>query len=145
VFRYRRLTNSPSGGDMNFGHSWRDFISDTPQTVAQSIYTRLLLWQGEYWLDLSAGTPWMQQILGKPIGPGSPDSAIRGRILQTPFVTRIIDYASYYNSTERSWTVGCKVDTYFGQALLTFSIPTPTVPAAQALPAPMRLLSGPTT
>jgi hypothetical protein len=144
TFRYRRLSNSPDGGDMNFGHGWADFIADTPQTVAQSIYTRLLLWQGEYWLDLNAGTPWLQQVLGKPVGPGNPDLAIRSRIARTPFVTAVLDYASYFNPTQRSWSVSCKVDTFFGLASLDFILPVPTLPAQppSLLPPPVVRFTG---
>lgn len=135
MFRYRRLSNTPNGGDMQFGHGAADFLVDSSAAVAQAIYTRLMLWQGEYWLDLLAGTPWYQQILGKPRGPGAPDAAIRARIAGTPFVIRIIDYASAYQPTNRSWTVGCKVDTYFGPVDLSFAMPVPSLPAA-GIPAP---------
>lgn len=112
TFRYRALD---ANGDMTFGRGAANFLVDSPAAVAQAILTRLNLWTGEWWLDLSIGTPWLQQILGKPRGPGSPDAAIRQRILTTPYVTNLTDYASNYNPTNRSWVVSCKVFTAFGQ------------------------------
>ena len=113
MFRYRTLDAS---GDMQFGRGGGNFLVDSPQAVAQAILTRLSLWAGEWFLDLTEGTPWMQQILGKPRQPGSnPDTAIRTRILGTPYVRRITDYASAYNSTTRRWAVACQVYTAFGQ------------------------------
>ena len=116
MFRYRRLDDAL---DMTFGRGAADFIVDRPAAVAQAVLTRLNLWQGEWWLDLTEGTPWLQQILGKPRGPGSPDAALRERILGTPYVTHITDYASHYEPTNRQWLVSCKVFTSFGQVLTT--------------------------
>lgn len=149
TFRYRRLSQPDL--DMTFGQGRANFIIDTPEAVAQSVLTRLNLWQGEWWLDLAAGTPWLQQILGKPRGPGTPDQAIRSRIGGTPFVLRILNYASAWNPTDRSWVVGCTIDTAFGRATFTTALPVPTLPmntvpglpATRALAAPQRALTAP--
>lgn len=66
-------------------------------------------------LNLQEGTPWLQSILGHPAGGNVPDSAIRARIVQTPFVTRLIDYSSTYTPGDRNFTVSCKLFTAFGQ------------------------------
>jgi hypothetical protein len=116
MFRYRRLDGAL---DMTFGRGAANFLVDQPAAVAQAVLTRLNLWQGEWWLDLTEGTPWLQQILGKPRGPGSPDAAIRERILGTPYVTHITDYASTYEASTRRWLVSCKVFTTFGQVITT--------------------------
>jgi hypothetical protein len=119
TFRYRRLSDNLAdplrvGGDMTFGHSQRDFLVDSPTAVAQSVYTRLRLWQGEFFLNLQEGMPWMQEVLVHSAGSGLPDSAIRARILSTPFVTRIEDYSSFWEPTNRLFTVSCKLWTAFG-------------------------------
>ena len=119
TFRYRRLSDNLAdplrvGGDMTFGHSERDFLVDSPTAVAQSVYTRLRLWQGEWFLNLLEGMPWMQQVLVHAAGSGVPDSAIRQRIITTPYVTRIEDYSSFWEPTNRLFTVSCKLWTAFG-------------------------------
>jgi hypothetical protein len=127
TFRYRRLSNTIGGrvgGDMMFGHSGQNFEVDTPTAVAQSVYTRLLLWQTEWYLDTNDGTPWYQQVLGKPIG-GDPTSAIRNRILGTPYLKRLIDFAAYYDSGNRVFTVGAKIDTVFGVSSIKFQFADP--------------------
>ena len=113
TFRYRRLD---ADLDMTFGRGGLDFIVDTPEAVAQSIYTRMCLWQEEWYLNLSDGMPWLQQVLGQPPHAGA-DAAIRARIATTPYVTRLYDYASYYDSGQRTFTVSCKVITAFGQVI----------------------------
>jgi len=120
MLRYRMLDMNAAdashvGGDMLFGHNSRDFLCDSPTTVAQAILTRLKLWQGEWYLNLQAGTPWMQQVLGNSPGTGVPDAVIRQRILGTPYVTDISDYASAFNPSNRTLVVSCQVYTQFGQ------------------------------
>jgi len=126
LFRVRRLDDNlrdpqAVGGDMLFGRGSAniyphntDFLVDSPAAVAQCVLTRLRLWAGEWFLNRLEGTPYMQEILGHPYRTGIPDSAIRGRILGTPFVTYIEDYASSWNPTNRVFAVSCRVYTQFG-------------------------------
>jgi hypothetical protein len=111
TFRYRRLD---ARLDMNFGRGALDFIVDTAEAVAQSVYTRLCLWEGEWWLNTTEGTPWLQEVLGHAPS-GAADAAIRARIAGTPYLTRIYDYASFFDPTARTFTISCKIDTAFGQ------------------------------
>jgi hypothetical protein len=122
VFRYRQLDYNLAnpqavGGDMTFGKGGANFLIDNPTAVAQAILTRLCLWQGEWFLNLQEGTPWMQQVLGHPYGGQVPDSAIRQRITTTPYVTSIANYVSTFDRTSRFFSVSCEVYTSFGQVL----------------------------
>ena len=120
-------------GDLIFG-SGDDFLVDSPEAVAQAIKTRLLLWQGEWFLDLTAGTPWAQQILGFH-AESVRDIALRQVILTTPFVTALVNFASSLDA-RRALSVSCQVDTVFGV--------TPVIFVPFALPAPPLLqVSGP--
>lgn len=104
---------SPSG-DYTFGGSLSNFYIDSPQAVGQCIQTRLLLFTGEWYLNLQEGTPWFTlPILGKSSKSGA-DAAIRQRILGTPFVVGISNYASTLDVRIRAWTVTCDVQTAFG-------------------------------
>jgi hypothetical protein len=151
VFRVRRMSfnlNDPQrvGGDMTFGRGYADFLIDSPAAVAQCVLTRLILWQGEWYLNLRSGTPWMQQIL--QYAPSAvPDSIIRQRILNTPYVTDMVDYSSSFNETTRIFTVSCKLYTEFGvvtrapegalispTGLLVMPLRTPDVQPPEPLP-----------
>ncbi|MBO0738083.1 MAG: hypothetical protein J2P48_16155 [Alphaproteobacteria bacterium] len=119
TFRVRRLSDNLSdparvGGDMTAGRGTRDYLVDSPTAVAQAVLTRLLLWQGEWWLNLEAGTPWLQQVLGQTPARAVPQAVIRDRILQTPYVTRIDDFTTSFDRTTRALTVSAKVETAFG-------------------------------
>ncbi len=57
-------------------------LVNSPEAVAQAIKTRFLLWYGQWFLDTTEGTPWIQSVLGKQ-KPDTYNLAIRKRILET--------------------------------------------------------------
>jgi hypothetical protein len=112
TFRVRAMSAT---GDMTFGSSKANFLIDSPQAVGQLVKTRLLLWEGEWFLNLSEGTPWFQNILGKS-SESIRDAAIQNRIANTPFVTGILSYASQV--LLRNLTITATLATAFGQTNL---------------------------
>lgn len=114
--KVRKLTVS---GDYRLGNGDKDFLIDNAEGVAQNVMTRLALWQGQWFLDTSEGTPWLQQILGKH---SVVDQIIKSRILDTPGVVAISSYESIINPDTRSMTVSATIDTEFGQSTITSEI-----------------------
>jgi hypothetical protein len=111
--RYRQLD---ANGDYTIG---LPFFFNTPAGVAQAISTRLKLWQGEWFLDSTAGTPWHQSILGRSVNP---DAFIKQAILGTTGVTAIVSYASSLNRSSRTLTVSGVVATLYSQASFSVSL-----------------------
>lgn len=112
--RYRIL--SPSG-DFVFGQGSSEFLINVPAAVAQAVQTRLQLAQGEWFLDLTEGTPYSTRILGHGT-LDLYDQAIQERILGTPGVVSILSYDSQLDE-QRALTVTCKVETLYGAAVIT--------------------------
>lgn len=113
---YRKLD---ADGDYTLG-SGGDFLKNTPEAVGQAIGTRLKLWRGEWFVDITDGTPWNEQVLGK-LGARSgrhPDAAIKQRILGTFGVTEITAYNSTFNGETRQLTVAATVNTIYGQTMI---------------------------
>lgn len=108
--RYRQLDASD---DMTFGAGGRNFLVNAPEGVAQAIKTRLRLEVGEWFLDLSSGTPYDTQVLGYGTAD-SRDIAIRDRILGTEGVLEIVEYSSSLNSGRRL-SVAALVNTLYGR------------------------------
>lgn len=109
--RYRKLTAS---GDYSFGNGQLDFYRDVPEAVGQSVVTRLLLWLGEWFLDTTQGTPFMQGILGK-YSLAVADTTVQDRVLNTTGVTDISSYASTVDPNERIMSVtDLTIDTIYG-------------------------------
>lgn len=99
--RYRMLTAS---GDYSFGQGTANFFVDDPQAVGQSVLTRLRLWQEEWFLDKTEGTPYSTQVLGYNT-KNLRDAAIRQRVLQTVGVVSIESYGSTFDPETRAFTV----------------------------------------
>lgn len=107
-----------ANGDYTFGQGSANFWIDSPQGVAQSVLTRLLLWEGEWFLDQTSGTPYSQEILG--YGTKSLyDLAIRARVLATDGVTEIVSYSSSVNPVNRQLTVEMEIMTQFSTQSVT--------------------------
>jgi hypothetical protein len=107
--KYRKL-------DTNGDYSLGVWLSNSPETVGQAVKTRLLLWRGEWFMNKSEGTPYMQDILGRNTNY---DLQIKARILGTRGVKEIIDYSS--NVINRALSVTCTLSTIYGT--ITLSLP----------------------
>jgi hypothetical protein len=105
-------------------------LVDSSEAVAQAILTRLWLFQGEWFLDATVGTPWLQQILGRhqqaavpiPSGQNIYDVALKTVIANTLGVTGILTYSSHFDSAQRTLTVSAVVQTLFSASPAAISI-----------------------
>ncbi len=59
--KYRKLDEN---GDYAFGNNSYDYI-EKDEAIAQAIKTKLYLFYGEWWEDISLGLPMFQSILGQ--------------------------------------------------------------------------------
>lgn len=116
--RYRALD---ADGDYTFGQGQAEFLVDTPETVGQAVLTRLALWTGEWFLDLLEGTPYSTQVLGENTKP-TYDQAIQERIIETPGVTAITEYASLLQG--RALSITATISTLYGSTTIQTSVPT---------------------
>jgi hypothetical protein len=83
---------SPSG-DFLFGNGVQNYLVNSPQAVAQCVYTALRLLLGEWFLDTTAGVPWLTKVIG--FGTESTqDTVVRNAILGVQGVTEILSYNS---------------------------------------------------
>lgn len=110
--RYRPLDDH---GDYTVG---LPFLYNSPACVGQAVLTRLLLYQGEWYLDTTDGTPWFQSILGKPYSSNL-DIYVKQRILATPNVTSIVSFTSSFNGPNRTFTMTAVIATAYGQTTVT--------------------------
>lgn len=111
--KYRKLDST---GDYSFGQGSSQILENSPEAVAQAVRTRLLLHQGEWFLDKAEGMTWMTEVFGTGTMTLY-DSAIRQRILQTPGVIAISDYQSRRDQV-RHLEVSCTITTQYGTTQL---------------------------
>src|SRR5882757_3642401 len=109
--RYRKLSTT---GDYKFGHGVADFLVDSPACVAQAVLTGLNLYRGDYFLDLTVGMPWKQDVVGK-ITPPIYDTAIQQYVQGIQGVQSIVTYSSSLDPKTRALTIRMVLATIYGQ------------------------------
>ncbi|MDY0425266.1 hypothetical protein [Enterobacter rongchengensis] len=113
--RYRR---EDADGDYTFGQGDGNFLINTPECVAQAVKTRFELWKGQWFLDTTEGTPYIQSVLGKQ-RPEVYSLAIRDRISSTPGVLSILSFDTVNNGQSRRVTFTASINTIYGQTTVT--------------------------
>lgn len=129
--RYRKLTVD---GDMTFGHGPADFWRDQPEAVGQACMTRLRLWVGDWFLDMTEGTDYPGSVLGAHTA-GLYDAEMRERIAGTRGVAGLTSYVSVRDREARALAVLATIDTIYGTIRLAapVAVGAPPVSYAQAL------------
>ena len=102
-----------ANGEVAFGRGRLDYLADSPEAVGQNVMTRLKLKTGEWFTDVSDGTPYADSILGEHKRLLY-DVAIKSRILGTPGVTQIVQYESTLDPDSRKLKVSVTLDTEYG-------------------------------
>lgn len=113
--RYRREDDN---GDYTFGQGDDTWLINSPEAVAQAIKTRFELWYGQWFLDTTEGTPWIQSVLGKQ-RPEVYNLAIRQRILETAGVSSITAFDTTVNTSTRRVLFTATVETIYGTTTVT--------------------------
>ena len=116
--RYRKLD---SNKDYSFGNNSFNFYVDAPEAVAQAVKTRLLLIEGEWFLDTTIGTPYQTQILGMGTVKKY-DIAVQEVILNTEGVKSMLSYTSFLDTVTRALSIDVKLDTIYGAASLVTTL-----------------------
>ena len=79
--------------------------------VAQGINLRVRTFQGEWFLDLSLGVPYFQEILGFKFNEIRIDSIFRDVITDAPGAENLIQLVSTFSASTRLLNVSWEVDT----------------------------------
>ena len=111
MITYRALDNN---GDYTFGSGLANMLIDNPEAIAQAVQTRLKLWQGEFFLDITEGTPYLNGMVGK-YTRDTIDQLIKNRIYETNGVLSIDLYSGLYDGNMRSYAVNVTIMTIYGQ------------------------------
>lgn len=117
-----RIRPVDSSGDYVVG---RPFLVNTREGVRLLIYSRLRLWQGDWFADTSDGTPYLQQVLAERYGK-NPDAAVKNRIRGTTAVTQISSYASTFTGSNRQLSIEADVDTLYGIVKVATTVQVPS-------------------
>ncbi|MGV4796119.1 hypothetical protein [Rhizobium sp. F40D2] len=75
-------------------------VSDA-EAVGQHVRQRLTTFSGEWFLDKTAGVPWLDDILGKAYDPALAESVVKAEILNTDGVTEITSFSVSFDKATR--------------------------------------------
>lgn len=81
--------------------------------VVQHVRTRLLFYYGEWFLDKSAGTPYLESIFVKPADLGLIESILKQRILETPGIEKLTEFSMAFDGVDRSLSISFSAETIY--------------------------------
>ena len=123
----------PATGDYTFGRGQSNYWQNVPDGVAQHIFSRFMLWTGQWFADLTEGTAWMTGVLGERT-QSTRDLVVIDRVRTTPHVVDILSYGATIFPNTREWNASMTVQTEYGPATLRMARlpgsipPLPTAP-----------------
>lgn len=91
-----------------------------PEAVGQAAETRLLLWAGEWFLNVEEGTPYFVGVLGKH-SQATADATLQDRISGTQGFVDMQNYVSTIDPDNRHMEVSTDLDTIYGPTTLQVS------------------------
>lgn len=69
--------------------------------VGQHARQRLMSFEGEWFLDILAGVPWLAELLGKQYDPTLAEAVVKAEILDTDAVTEITSFSVGFEKNRR--------------------------------------------
>lgn len=106
----RRLSDK---WDMTFGQGLFNYARDQ-EAVSQNVKSRLQLLKEEWFLDVEAGVPYLQEIMVKPSNFPLAESIIKQTIIETDGIDELRNFQLLFDRETRRLTVTATVTTIYG-------------------------------
>lgn len=71
------------------------------EAVGQHVRQRIGTFEGEWFLDTSAGLPWLKDVFGKAYDPAIAEALVKAEILDTDAVTEITSFSVAFDRGRR--------------------------------------------
>jgi hypothetical protein len=107
-----RVRRIDAHGDWTFG-AGRASYADRSESVAQRVKTRLLSFQGDWFLDLSHGLPWFK-LIERPADLARIERAVKTQILQTDGVSIVTEFSMTPNAATRQLNITTTIVDIYG-------------------------------
>ena len=92
-------------------------LNSGQEAIQQHMSQRLRTFVGEWFLNLTVGVPYYQQILVKNPDPVIVDSVLKKEIIDTPGTKRLLDFDLDVDTTSRLLTLAFKAETIEGSVI----------------------------
>lgn len=63
------------------------------EAIGQHVRQRLMTFEGEWFLDTTAGVPWLAQLMGRKYDPALAEAVVKAEILDTDGVVEITSFS----------------------------------------------------
>jgi len=90
-------------------------VASDIEALAQLCESRLLVIEGDYFLDKTLGIPYISQVFVKTSDKSLVDSFFKNMLLETEGVNSIISYSGEYIEATRTYEIKFTVDTDLGE------------------------------
>lgn len=101
-------------GDLKITDADFTLVSEIDR-VRQALQIALRTFRGEWFLNVNAGVPWYNNVLGqKGNQRGDRDAVVKAAVRAVEDVNRIIAWESSFDEATRKYEISFKVDTTFG-------------------------------
>lgn len=104
---------NPLTHDLDVGSLDLQIVSGA-DSVLQNIRIKLKLWRGEWFMDTEAGTPYLEDVLGKRISLAGALASIRASVLEVDGVQTITSFNYTFNRKTRKLDYEFEVQTPYG-------------------------------
>lgn len=89
-------------------------IIEGVESLAENVDQRLQLFKGKYFLKTTAGVPYFEEIITKPVDPGLAASVLNAEILKEPEVTNIGNVSASLDRNIRNFKYDATINSIFG-------------------------------
>lgn len=72
------------------------------EAVGQHVRQRIKTFEGEWFLDNTAGVPWLAEIMGRNYDPALAEAVVKAEILDTDGVTEITSFSVSFDRNRRA-------------------------------------------
>lgn len=86
------LSLDPTTNDLHFD-AGNLVVVQGAAAVGQHVRQRLKTFEGEWFLDTTAGVPWLAEIMGREYDPALAEAVVKAEILDTHAVTEITSFS----------------------------------------------------
>lgn len=117
----RRDLLADANGDVTVTNGQAQWATDGV-AIAQSLQLRFSFVLGEWFADQTAGVDYYGQIFVKNPRFANVRELLRTEALNTPGVNSIISLDTSFDSTTRTYSVACRVDTDFEELSISTSV-----------------------
>lgn len=94
-------------------------IIEGVESLAENVDQRLQLFRGKYFMDTTAGVPYFEEIITKPVDPGLAASVLNAEILKEQEVTSIGKVSASLERNIRAFNYNATINSIFGPIEVT--------------------------